>query len=338
MAELLNGSGSLDVTDSSNTTRFPEGMAPSAVNNGVRALEGMLARYLKDSNGSVAVAGTDTYTATINADTGFALYDGFIFAGDFANANTGAATINLTPDGGSALGAIDIKKNSTAALVAGDIAAGQKCILIYDGSTSDFQLVNPVVTTDVVNDTSPQLGGDLDLNGNNIDFPTTANVSDCLDEDNMASNSATSLATQQSIKAYVDASVVPQANQAAIEAETDENTYVPPDLLKHHPGIAKGWAVVDGDAGGGASLLASHNVTSVTDNGAGDYTITWDTDFSSADYMVTINVFDSGGVLATQYQRVISQTAGAVRIECRETSGGTLTDVDKLYVAAFGDQ
>lgn len=58
--------------------------------------------------------------------------------------------------------------------------------------------------SNVVEDTTPQLGGDLDLNGNNIDFPTTANISDVLDEDNMASNSATVLSTQQSIKAYAD--------------------------------------------------------------------------------------------------------------------------------------
>lgn len=58
--------------------------------------------------------------------------------------------------------------------------------------------------SNVVEDTTPQLGGDLDLNGNAIDFPTTANISDVLDEDNMASDSATALATQQSIKAYVD--------------------------------------------------------------------------------------------------------------------------------------
>jgi len=56
----------------------------------------------------------------------------------------------------------------------------------------------------VVDDTSPQLGGDLDLNSQNLDFPTTSNISDCLDEDAMGSNSATALATQQSIKAYAD--------------------------------------------------------------------------------------------------------------------------------------
>jgi len=56
----------------------------------------------------------------------------------------------------------------------------------------------------VVDDTSPQLGGDLDLNSKNLDFPTVTNISDCLDEDDMSSDSATKLATQQSIKAYAD--------------------------------------------------------------------------------------------------------------------------------------
>ena len=57
---------------------------------------------------------------------------------------------------------------------------------------------------DLIDDTTPQLGGDLDLNGKNFDFATVKNIADCLDEDNMASDSPTALATQQSIKAYVD--------------------------------------------------------------------------------------------------------------------------------------
>jgi len=56
----------------------------------------------------------------------------------------------------------------------------------------------------------------LDLNGKNIDFPTTANISDCLDEDNMVSNSATKLATQQSIKAYADTKTTLAAAQAVL--------------------------------------------------------------------------------------------------------------------------
>lgn len=72
--------------------------------------------------------------------------------------------------------------------------------VLVEADVSDLQsyLLN------VVEDTTPQLGGDLDLNGFNIDFPTTANISDVIDDDTMATASATKLATSESIKAYVD--------------------------------------------------------------------------------------------------------------------------------------
>ena len=66
----------------------------------------------------------------------------------------------------------------------------------------------------LVDDITPQLGGDLDLNSKNIDFPSVPNISDCKDEDNMASDSATMLATQQSIKKYVDDKSKHQSDQA----------------------------------------------------------------------------------------------------------------------------
>lgn len=62
---------------------------------------------------------------------------------------------------------------------------------------------------EVLDDTSPQLGGDLDPNGHGIAFPG-ATITDALDEDNMASNSATAVPTQQSVKAYVDALLAAQ--------------------------------------------------------------------------------------------------------------------------------
>lgn len=41
----------LSNTDASNTARFPEGMAPSSVNDGARALEGMISRWFFDTQG-----------------------------------------------------------------------------------------------------------------------------------------------------------------------------------------------------------------------------------------------------------------------------------------------
>jgi hypothetical protein len=82
---------------------------------------------------AVTATGTDTYAATPSpALTGYATNTRFYVK--FTNANTGAATLNL-----NALGAKAIKKTSTVALAAGDIAAGQIVELIYDGT--NFQLV-----------------------------------------------------------------------------------------------------------------------------------------------------------------------------------------------------
>ena len=100
--------------------------------------------------------------------------------------------------------------------------------------TKKATIANVLKQVEIVNDTSPQLGGDLDLNGSNIDFPTTANISDCLDEDDMATDSATMLATQQSIKKYVDDNRInpfriiqampPSANAATIDYRAGGST------------------------------------------------------------------------------------------------------------------
>lgn len=57
-----------------------------------------------------------------------------------ANANTGASTINI-----NGLGVKTIKKNGSADLIPGDIAAGQIVVVVYDGI--NFQLVSNAVSS-----------------------------------------------------------------------------------------------------------------------------------------------------------------------------------------------
>ena len=83
--------------------------------------------------------------------------------------------------------------------------SGNNVLKVHNGSSFVAVTSATAGIASVADDSTPELGGDLSLNGNNIDFPTTANISDCLDEDDMASDSATKICTQQSIKAYVDA-------------------------------------------------------------------------------------------------------------------------------------
>jgi hypothetical protein len=149
-----------------------------------------------------AVTGFETFVAGI-ASTNTTYYAIFHQGEDEWEVGLGTVT-DATPDT-LARTTVITSSNSDSAVT---FTAGTKdvfCTLPASKAVYLDASGNPVgAIASLLADTSPQLGGDLDLNSQNLDFPTTANISDCLDEDNMASNSATKLATQQSIKAYAD--------------------------------------------------------------------------------------------------------------------------------------
>ena len=71
-----------------------------------------------------------------------------------------------------------------------------------------------------------------------------------------------------------------QATQAAIEAETNEDTYAPPDLLKHAPGMTKAYT---GIKAAGTIETGDYLIASVTDSGTGDRTINFTDTFDTSD-------------------------------------------------------
>lgn len=78
-------------------------------------------------------AGTDTYTLTPSpALTAYS--ESTIYIVEFTNANTGAATLNI-----SGLGAKAIVNSAGQALTAGMIAAGSTYLMIYDGTSFQLQ-------------------------------------------------------------------------------------------------------------------------------------------------------------------------------------------------------
>ena len=136
-----------------------------------------------------------------------------------------------------------------------------------------------------------------------------------------------------------------QANQAAIEGETNEDTYIPPDLLKHHPGVAKAWVSFNGT--GTIAIRASYNITSIADNGTGDTTITIATDFSGAEY-ASVSMSGTGAGKNLVSQSIIAATAaGTFRLNTSflgtfaspsHLGGGVAEDHAYVSVAFFGDQ
>jgi len=75
---------------------------------------------------------------------------------------------------------------------------------------------------------------------------------------------------------------ISQATQSALEAETNENSYPPPDLFKHSPGVVKAYC---GVASNQILDSGSYNVSSVNDNGTGDYDVVFNADMADTNYV-----------------------------------------------------
>jgi hypothetical protein len=159
MAEIND----LNITDASNTARFPENQAPSTVNNGARALEGILARGFKDSVEPTinSTGSANAYAVAANRTIG-AYYDGMKISFHASFANTGAATLDV--DG---VGAKTIKKHHDQDLASGDIETNQVVEVVYSATDDTFQMISMIANastgglSNVVEDTTPELGGDL---------------------------------------------------------------------------------------------------------------------------------------------------------------------------------
>ena len=132
------------------------------------------------------------------------------------------------------------------------------------------------------------------------------------------------------------------ASQAEAEAGTD-NTKLVTSLrvaqaitaLAGGPGVAKAWVSFNGT--GTVAINASHNVASITDNGAGDYTINFTTAFSSAYYGFSSMSSGPSSFAIALVSSAAAPTAAAFRMRTFNTAGG---GVDATYVGAsfFGDQ
>ena len=144
-----------------------------------------------------------------------------------------------------------------------------------------------ISTLNIVEDTTPSLGGTLDVNSQNIQFPTTT-INDVIDDDTFASANASKLATAESIKAYVDSQVA-TANELSELTDVSIGTPSNGDVLKYNTSTSRWEAGVDVDTDtgilsivedtspqlGGDLDLNSQNIT-----GTGNINTTGDAEFS----------------------------------------------------------
>ena len=129
----------------------------------------------------------------------------------------------------------------------------------------------------------------------------------------------------------------PQYNEEAVGANhpTKEDVINRAWNVEHeedgtHTGdkIIKAWIQFNGT--GVIAIQDSFNVSGIVDNGVGDYTVTWDTDFANDDYAATAN--DSGYTV-----EVDTFLTTSLRIKCWSQAPAQ-TDRAIVTVIAIGDQ
>ena len=124
------------------------------------------------------------------------------------------------------------------------------------------------------------------------------------------------------------------AVQSEMETGTSTTLAVTPGRQHYHASAAKAWIIAPQ---GFASVAASYNVTSLTDNGLGDATVNMTTGFSSTNYAVVMGMGPQPSVenVATKnwYTRNSASTIG---IRCQDTDANLNIDFE-VSVAALGD-
>ena len=120
------------------------------------------------------------------------------------------------------------------------------------------------------------------------------------------------------------------ATVAEVKTGTEVAKTIAPSTMIGHQGVCKGWINFNGT--GTIAINDSFNVASITDNGTGDYTVTWTTSFATAYYAVSIN---ASGSLA---QNITSQAAGSVRFTLFNASSGNPADSANISVMAIGNR
>ena len=99
-------------------------------------------------------------------------------------------------------------------------------------------------------------------------------------------------------------------------------------------GLCKAWVNFNGT--GTVAIRASYNVSSITDNGVGDYTVNFTTALADANYsaILATNRFSDG----TCYDPMLvdgTMAAGSCRLNTRQSSSWGLTDREIVCVAIF---
>jgi len=130
---------------------------------------------------------------------------------------------------------------------------------------------------------------------------------------------------------------ISSASKSDMQTATSTTTVVTPAQTQNHPGVAKAWCRFSGTATGTNACSAGYNVTSVTRNIAGDYSVNFTTAFSSTSYVCAVQARKAGSLVSANWA-TFDITSASVAEAIVFDSTGTTVDATTVNIACWGAQ
>jgi hypothetical protein len=100
-------------------------------------------------------------------------------------------------------------------------------------------------------------------------------------------------------------------------------------------GVCKAWVNFAGASG---TINSSVNVTSVTRNSTGDYTVTFTNALANANYAVIGSALSAAGTIPAVYVKTgTTPSTSSFIVYAANTNGSVLYDFPTVYIAVFGN-
>lgn len=318
--------------------------AGSGVNSDITSLTGLTTPLSLAQGGTpVFIGGTSTGGANAQvvatlapASFGLTIGNVAVFIAGFAN--TSSATLNLNSTGAKA-----IVKGSNAGgvpLAGGEIALGMTYAVLWDGV--EYLLLNPtaIYNASLANMAANTVKANA-TNSSAIPTDVALAASQLLGRGPGTNIAPITMGAGVSIVGTALTPVVP-----AFAVKSDQTTAtslvvaVNPGVQQNHPSAAKMWVAFDGTASNPITKKDGYNVSgTITKNGAGDYTISFTTAFTTGFYACSGMASDNVGGNSASVQFVYNAlpAAGSVEIHVRNDGGG-LADFNFISLVCFGTQ
>lgn len=206
------------------------------------------------------------------------------------------------------------------------------------GSTVTTIAANAVTTAKILNDavTTAKI---LDAN---VTLAKLASLAAATVIGSVAGGVPAALSSAQLASIIADATTslpgrIELATAAEVTTGTDAVRAVCPSTQQAHKSACKAWICFNGT--GTPAIRSSYNVSSITDNGVGDYTINFTTALGDTNFAISgcATVNGNGEVIVAESGTGSSRTTSAVRILVVNSSNGVAVDVPYVSLMVMGN-